>query len=289
MNADTLRLADGRIASWFAYGPPTGIPVFFFHGWPGSGAQGYFLEEAAQELGVRLISPERPGFGLASPQPYRTFADWPADVSAIADHLGISSFSIMGVSGGGPYALACAALIPERIRQVCVCCGAVPTVGADARRGLHPAYRFLLSLHGRFPALVKPLLVPMTLLGRLPIPWPILRSLMKVGMPSRDYEAMSDRNRFASLEPSFLGAMRSGASALHADGLSYANVWPVDVTSIAVPVTFWHGSLDANFSIREAEKLYRRVPQARWIALPEGHYSLPLFHGRAMLQSLLVT
>ena len=119
MNADAvageLRLSDGRALGYAQYGDPEGRPLFFSHGTPGSRTLAQLFDAGARRDGVRLIAPERPGFGRSDFLPDRTFADWPDDVSELADALGFDRFAVAGSSGGGPYAAACAWKLPERL------------------------------------------------------------------------------------------------------------------------------------------------------------------------------
>src|SRR3989344_8459465 len=100
----TFKLRDGRILGYAEYGDPEGKPVFFFHGWPGARFSGKETDEAGKKSGVRIISTDRPGIGLSTYKKDRKLLDWPDDVAQLADYLKIKKFSLMGVSGGGPYA-----------------------------------------------------------------------------------------------------------------------------------------------------------------------------------------
>ena len=120
-----VRLADGRALAYAEWGAPDGFPVFGFHGSPGS-RRTHLGEEAPRSADVRLILPDRPGFGLSDPQPGRALLDWPRDVAALADHLGVDRFAVYGFSGGGPYALACAWAMPERVTAAAVVGGEGP-------------------------------------------------------------------------------------------------------------------------------------------------------------------
>src|SRR5215475_3198278 len=113
-----LRLADGRALGYAEFGDSGGEPFFYFHGHPGSRLEARFAESAATAAGVRIIALDRPGYGLSDWQPGRAILDWPADVTEAADLLGIGGFSVVGGSGGGPYALACAYRLPDRVRRV---------------------------------------------------------------------------------------------------------------------------------------------------------------------------
>ena len=113
----TVTMPDGRRLAYTEWGLPDGKPVLCFHGTPGSRLW-CPDEEATSAARVRLIMPDRPGIGRSDPLEGRTLADWPKDVEALADALQISSFAVVGVSAGGPYAAACAALIPGRLSGV---------------------------------------------------------------------------------------------------------------------------------------------------------------------------
>lgn len=107
-------LPDGRRLGYAEYGDPTGIPLLYFHGYPACRLEAYPLEDMARRQKVRLIALDRPGFGLSTSQPNRIILDWPTDVSNFAKGMQISRFAVIGVSGGGPYALACAHTFTKR-------------------------------------------------------------------------------------------------------------------------------------------------------------------------------
>ena len=125
----SIRLPDGRVLAYAEWGDPDGRPVFFFHGMPGSRL---FIPDpdAAVDEHVRVIAPDRPGMGGSDPQPGHVVADWPADVTPLADALGLGRFGVVGWSAGTPYAFACAASIPERLT------GAAGTTSGAAMRYL---------------------------------------------------------------------------------------------------------------------------------------------------------
>src|SRR5918912_2148248 len=128
-----LELADGRTLHAYdtgADGAAGRLAVFWHHGTPNIGAPPEPLFEAADRLGIRWVSYDRPGYGGSTPSPSRDVASAAADVAAVADALGIERFAVMGHSGGGPHALACGALLPERVLAVVSVAGLAP-FGAD--------------------------------------------------------------------------------------------------------------------------------------------------------------
>jgi pimeloyl-ACP methyl ester carboxylesterase len=94
----TIKLADGRALGYAEFGDPSGTPVLFFHGFPASRLEGIALDTPARAVGVRLIAPDRPGFGLSDPKRGRSFSNWPDDVIQLVVHLGIYDFAVLGTS-----------------------------------------------------------------------------------------------------------------------------------------------------------------------------------------------
>lgn len=118
-----LDVSGGRTLGFTEIGASDAPAAFYFHGAPGGRLELATLDDAFAEAGVRVVTPDRPGYGTSTPQPGRTTAAWADDVAALADHLGVDRFAVMGLSSGGPYAVACAAVLGERV------CGAVIAAG----------------------------------------------------------------------------------------------------------------------------------------------------------------
>src|SRR3954464_6157218 len=119
--ADHTLTIDSRLVGFADYGPGDGIPVLWCHGGPGSRFEPAPLADAAATAGLRLIGIDRPGYGLSEPQPGRTLVGWIRDAIAVADRLGAEQFGTVGVSTGGAYALALAAMEPPRVLGVVAC------------------------------------------------------------------------------------------------------------------------------------------------------------------------
>ena len=148
----TLRLDDGRTLSYAVYGDPDGRPVFAFHGWPGSRLDAEFLAQTAVEMGIRVIAPDRPGYGGSTFQPARSLSDWPADVVALADSLALDRFGVIGICGGGPYAFACAKALPNRLTAAGIVCGLGPLDLPGCTVGMNRNNRLLFTLARRAPS-----------------------------------------------------------------------------------------------------------------------------------------
>ena len=151
------------------YGDPDGPVVLYFHGWPASRLEAGLISD----LPVRLLAFDRPGYGRSSPQPGRTLLDWPRDVANVADRLGLDRFHIVGLSGGAPYAAACAYALPRRVLGAALVCPVPPAHGIHSRApgvghlfrlGRHPvlAHRLFSMLR---PLLRRRIITPRTLVG----------------------------------------------------------------------------------------------------------------------------
>ncbi|RVX69289.1 hypothetical protein B0A52_06882 [Exophiala mesophila] len=112
-NSQTFNLSDGRVLGFAEYGDPDGSPLLYFHGYPSSRLEANATEQIGRRLRVRILALDRPGFGLSTPQPDRRIVDWPADVQEFAKGQNLSEFAVLGLSGGGPFALACGHILPR--------------------------------------------------------------------------------------------------------------------------------------------------------------------------------
>lgn len=148
-NPSTVELADGRTLGYAETGAPDGDPVLAFHGIPNGRLGAAVFDQVGRDLGNRILAPERPGVGVSDPAPNRALLDWPTDVTQFLDALGIETAPALGISGGGPYALACGAVAPDRFPRVATCCGVGPVESAPS------ALRLLLRSANYFPWLPR--------------------------------------------------------------------------------------------------------------------------------------
>ena len=281
-----VRLPDGRRLGFAEYGDPGGRPVVYCHGWPSSRYQAAFLDGDAARLGLRILAPDRPGLGLSDPLPGRGFGDWPGDVTGLADALGLERLRVLGISGGGPYALAACARSAGRIERGAVICGAPPLGRREDRNHMHWTYRSLAGMKSLRRVAVR---------GILPLSrWMIARgadrapmSWMLKSVPPRDREALHSKGGWDMVTRSYLEAIRRGPSGMLADGELYLRDWDFDPAEIRVPVRFWHGEADANLPCAVARRLAAAVPGAEgdWIE-GEGHYSIAVHFSTAALEWL---
>jgi pimeloyl-ACP methyl ester carboxylesterase len=269
----TVAVASDRVLGIAEFGPADGRIVFWLHGTPGARRQvPPAARRAADELGVRVIGVERPGTGASTGHLYpdiRAFAD---DLAVVADDVGADRFGVIGLSGGGPYVLAAAHELPERVVGAVVLGGVAPSVGADACPGgpvdLTRRLRPLIAL-SRWP-------LGLTLTG-------LFRVLKPVGPQALAlYSRVSppgDRIAFAvpGMGEMFLddldhAAAHGGVHAVTSDLALFGRYWGFSVADIRVPVRFWHGDADHIVPLDHAERLAERVPDAELHVRPgESH------------------
>jgi pimeloyl-ACP methyl ester carboxylesterase len=279
-----FRLRDGRSLGYAEYGSRQGAPVLHFHSAGSSRLEHPGQDEDAAASAVRLIVADRPGHGLPSFQKGRRLLDWAADVSQLADHLGIDEFAVTGWSAGGPHALACAHALPSRVKAAAVLAGAGPRDYRGAFRGL-PFGPKALALSARYA------------------PWftyQIRRHQVKVitGEPSaalRLFEFLPAVDR-AYLDSAGAGDMilsairegyRQGARGPARDDVVHEQDWGFDPREIRVRTDIWQGGQDVNVPKHAGEHQRTLLPGARFFFLPdEGHFSI-LAHWNAMLTGLL--
>ncbi len=155
LREDLIKLENGAVIAFEEYGNASGQPVIFCHGWPSSRSMARLTDESARDLGVRIISPDRPGISGSSLQPDRKLTNWPRLVERIADHLAIRDFRMLAISGGAPYAYATAAAMPERVRAIAIVGGAPPIAEVSDTKALLPLYRWMLALYRTRPELLR--------------------------------------------------------------------------------------------------------------------------------------
>jgi pimeloyl-ACP methyl ester carboxylesterase len=281
-----LALNGGHIA-YGEYGDTRGRPVFFCHGWPSSRTMAELTDAAGRDLGVRIISPDRPGISRSSLQSNRRLLDWPAVLRQFADHLELERFHILAISGGAPYAYASAWAMPECVRAIAVVSAAPPIVDLSDHSGLLRLYRWMLALHRTRPKLLRKLFYVAKPIAMIRPPIGFRPMLLKLLHPS-DAIVLRDNAAFEACFESARRAWRGSVEGVAIDAQIYAEPWGFRLEDIGVPVRLWHGKQDRAFSFHVAEEVARRLPNctARYIERA-GHYSLPIRHMREILKDLV--
>ncbi len=268
-----LILKDGRRLGFAEFGDSTGQPVFHFHGAASSRLEHPSAESALQQMGIRFISVDRPGHGLSDFQPHRRLIDWPPDVLQLADHLGISRFFVEGYSSGGPYALACACLLPDRTLAGAVFGCVAPMDRPGGYRGM-PFFNQVLARSARwFPwltQLVRALMRRMVT-GNVE---ETTRRLMST-IPEADKAALYLPQNFEIFASSVREGFRSGSRGVASDDILINRQWGFNLAGVRPRIDIWHGEADVNVPVHAARYLQGTLPHARLTLLPgKGHFYL---------------
>jgi pimeloyl-ACP methyl ester carboxylesterase len=267
---DVLVLPGGRLLGYAEYGDSAGTPVLSFHGLPASRLQSRRYDDAARLAGVRLIAADRPGHGLSDFQPRRAIADWPRDVAALADALGIERFAVLGVSGGGAYALACAARLPERVTALALvsCWGPVSLMEA-----LSPLARALLSGSRANRVVTRLCLAALGAAARR-APSEVVRVAHR-WLPECDRAIVGSSRIQAISARDLTAAFAQGSRGVYHDALLLRADWDLNWSAIRAPVLLWHGEADRIAPAAAARRLAGNLPGCRATFLPgEGHYAV---------------
>jgi pimeloyl-ACP methyl ester carboxylesterase len=265
-----VALSAGRSVALWEYGDPAGEPVVAFHGVPACGAGFEWADDPARRLGLRVLAPDRPGVGRSSPAPAWRVADHPALVAELADALGIGSFAAWGYSGGGPYAVASAALLPDRVTALAVSAG-MGSVGEWAEvDDFEGTDRRMLRWSHHHPRLARATLATT---GRLARWRPALALKSFEGeLSASDRDVVARFEDPADVMVMFTEAFSVSAAGVVADYAAIAEPWGVDPQRITAPTTIWQGSADTMVPLRHAEVLAERIPGAELVVWPgEGH------------------
>ncbi len=281
-----LTLRDGRRLGYAEFGVPNGHPVLYCHGFPASRLDGHLGHEAAVRLNVRLIAADRPGYGLSVFHANRHISDWPRDLLELADALSLRKFAVLGISGGGPYAVACAVTLSERITAVGIACGLGQTHIREDISRMNPFARLSLAAARHTPALSQ-------LFNRMLAP--VLRNnpglvfrMLASQLPPADREVLSHPGIFDRFADSCREAFRQGGRGPAYDLTLYAKPWETAAQSIRVPCHLWHGEQDTTVPIAMGKRLAAAIPgcRARFYA-DEGHFSLPVRRMEEILAALV--
>jgi pimeloyl-ACP methyl ester carboxylesterase len=269
----SIRLPDGRSLSYYDLGDPHGRPVILFHGTPAAAVGWLFADGVARELGVRAIAPDRPGIGASSLRRGRRLVDYPSDVAALADALGIERFAVLGWSAGGPYALVCAVRLAERVAAAACVAGAGPLDRSGALEDLNAQDRRMVTLSRRSPAAARALLAASAAAVRHA---PALTERWTEGQLSAAEREELRRHRPLLVDRRFyLEAFRQGAAGVAEDYRIYGEPWGFDPGEIRIPVSLWHGDADSLVPLRHAELLAERIPGATLHVVPGAGHLLP--------------
>ncbi len=270
----SVAVRGDRRLSFAEFGTPRGAAIIWLHGTPGGRRQvPVEARQYAEEHDLRIIGIDRPGIGTSTPHLYEDVLDWTGDLERLADNLGIDTFRVIGLSGGGPYALAAGAALPDRVHGVGVLGGVAPTKGVDAIRG------GLVE--------VAPYAAPILSATRIPLSYALaagihlVKPLASAAIGTYGYfQPRGDRELLARPEfkAMFLDDLINGArfqvGAPLADIILFTKYWGFDAADVSVPVRWWHGDDDHIIPHAHGVHMAERLPDAVFATIDgESHLS----------------
>jgi pimeloyl-ACP methyl ester carboxylesterase len=268
MRDASVTLSDRRLLAYTELGAPTGPVVMYFHGAPTTRLDLAIFEDAFAERGVRVVSPDRPGYGGSSPRPGRRLENWPSDVAALADHLGVERFAVMALSSGGPYAVACGALIADRVASVGIVAGVTDFGWPGAWDGYSEDEATLMRIGDEAGA----------------VAWcearygPDGSRFMEAGLGElapADEAALGDETLAAALMTTVGEAFRQGVGGYAQDITVQGRPWSFDAAVIHGPVWILHGEADTVVPVAHARHTAELIPGAKLFTRPDdGHISI---------------
>jgi pimeloyl-ACP methyl ester carboxylesterase len=277
-----LQLSNGNKLCFAQYGDVKGEPLFFFHGWPSSRLEAHFFDTTAKRIGIRIIAPDRPGYGFSDFDKKRTLHDWPDTMIELSQALKIKKFSVLGNSGGGPYAAVCAFKLTDRIKRVGICVGLAPTNIDGVLEGMAFMNKLTWRSYHYFPLLttISPLIH-------------YLKQLLLPNDTTEAYPSKVDRFLFnQKLKKSYIQnrkeAYRQGIKGAADDLKLYTSDWGFSLMDITVPVYLWYGGADKNVSVEMGRYYHRMIPKSTLKEYPEEGHLLLKTHTEEILRTLCI-
>ncbi|CDO05257.1 alpha/beta hydrolase [Mycolicibacterium cosmeticum] len=282
-----IAVSADRQIGFAEFGDPQGRAVFWLHGTPGARRQIPAEARAYAELErIRLIGVDRPGIGSSTPHQYPNVLAFAADLRVIADTLGIDHFAVIGLSGGGPYTLATAAAMPERVVAAGVLGGVAPYVGPDAIGS------GLMDLGSRVAPVLEVAGLPIRLVaGTLikflgPVASPALEIYARLS-PEGDRRLLSRPEFKAMFLDDLLNGSRKQLAAPFADVIAFVRDWGFRLDEVKVPVRWWHGDKDHIVPFDHGRHAVSLLPDATMTVLPGESHLGGLGRAEEILRTML--
>jgi pimeloyl-ACP methyl ester carboxylesterase len=276
-----IALAGGRRVGVAQFGRPTGTPVIWCHGGLSSRIDAALVGGAAARDGIRLIALDRPGIGRSSLVAGDGLLRWPGIVAECADQLGVETFGVVGWSAGGPYALACAYLLPDRVSATATVAGMYPVTDSARRRELGLALdRRFIQLSQRSPRAARLVLQAM----RVAPDEVLWRSTRRSGGPA-ERDALVPETRPTVLRI-VREAFRRGTAGIVADYRTFGSDWGFSPDVVTAPVTAWQGEDDGLVPLEHGERLADELRAGTLMRVPNAGHFLHATHGEMIMSAI---
>jgi pimeloyl-ACP methyl ester carboxylesterase len=276
-----LVLADGRVIGFREYGVRDGTPILCFHGTPGSRFMFQIADEFARANGLRLIAPERPGFGLSSFARARPLMRTADDMASLCDALGLGRAAVAGVSGGAPFAVAMAAVHPERVSAMALVSPVGPFAGAECAQRLGPGHWITFRALPPLPLLYR-VLFSFGRLGFLFAPR-VMAAMIASRASSSDRRVLLDKHARRNLLRGLREGVRPGVGGAVEELHCFSRPWGLAYDRITAPTILWQGTADRNVPVSAALRLGELIPRCEVRRIDgAGHYWILQNYGHVL-------
>ncbi|KKY24096.1 putative alpha beta hydrolase [Phaeomoniella chlamydospora] len=285
-------LPDGRTLGFAEYGSPTGEPVFLFHGLPGSRLEGREWEQIGRKLGARIIATDRPGMGLSSFKPDRNLLDWPADVKYLAQHLNLDHYRVVGGSGGGPFAVACAKMLPKKnLHAVGILAGVGPWKYLGGK-GMRWKGRIAFSMLAYTPWVTKWVVNSQLVPAAHHSDPQVFKNLMqtwKDDLNEKDRTVFQDSRTWDDTVDVMRECFRIGSEGYLQDGRIMTADWGFELEEVPFEgVKLWWGTDDEHTPVRMGRFMASHLKNAKLKEFPGAtHMTVFFLHREEILRDLL--
>lgn len=279
-----IRLKDGRTLAYTEHGDLSGMPLISFHGNPGSRLTRHYDESIAQRLGVRIITPDRPGFGLSDYKPDRTLLDYPDDIEELAVQLGIDTFTVCGISAGGPYSAVCAYELPHRVINAVIISGVSPMNRRGCYKGMHPVWRMSFVISKFLPFRLLQFLLWIQTRKMMNKPDESIKNFASILSDSdKKMHSLPDVKR--DFITNQIEAIRHGVKGWAHEAKIIVSPWGFNPEDITIPVHLWYWKRDVITPVQMGKYLESKIPHSHAHFLPDGGHFSVFDHWELILKS----
>lgn len=265
-----IHLSDGRILGFSRMGDPSAVPVLMFHGIPGSRLFTFPTNSPLDDGQLQVVLPERPGYGLSDVKPGRTILDWVDDITQLVDNLSLNEFHIIGISGGGPYALACARQLPKRILSVCLVASVAPLYISELRQGMGRSNKMAYYTARLIPLAIRlNYLFNRYMLFHKPV---VYLEKLYTQFAAWDKRLLQEPDIQRSFLEHMREAYRPGVEGAVRDIQLLMKYWGFDLEDINTPLRVWQGEQDPLVPPAMGHYLAEQLPNCQTSFIPDvGH------------------
>lgn len=265
----TVRIGKNRVLSYREFGNPNGKPMLYFHGWPGFRIETDIIAKTAEKYNIRIIAVDRPGYRGSTYIDQREIIDWPKDIKKFLGILKINKPSLMGVSGGTPYALACAYKIPDLLDKVIIVSG-LPDLNKIKDKNKSLIVKIVFDYLSKFPRLLDKI-IKLELLALTKFPKESVK-LSKLFTRHEIDKSFNDALITSIYQDKSAELSETNIKGIIKDAALYSKSWDIDYTKISKEINFLHGTKDKFCLPESIEDMKNMIPKVKTTFLDGGHY-----------------